>query len=421
MSDTSSRLNGRANRYNVKMRDAALPLLALLAFSTACKGKPESTPAPTPSASAPTIVSATKPNVGDGGTALTDEEKKEHALSIAALAKGRAAVAQKKYAIAIRDFDEAVKHAPRDAQPLGERGYVKYLSSDMTGAQTDLEAARDLGGSPKTMAAIWFNLGLVRERKADAEGARSAFATSQSISPSKAAEEKIAGLSACTAEITQGGDDLQKASNWLETAALMQIDPTPTNEKNAKDVVCIFSTTADGSGDQHGICDGPPPWIVAHDHLSFFARSHILYPSQGKDSKVLVDEIGMVGDWPAHCTGSSDGSGKIIGHYGWTTRTYNGSMGVMFQEGDDTSGAVNLIDNGECKCGDAPGSVDDTFYDLKTGAALVHVRRPIAVSADAPLVKLGVQGSMIRITEAGCDTSIDLDKLHGGTSDAGKK
>jgi hypothetical protein len=405
----------------MKMRDAALPLLLLLAFSAACKTKPESAPAPAPSASASAVVSATKLYVGDGGAPLTAEEKKEHALSAAALAKGRSAVAKKNYATAIRSFDEAVKHAPRDAQPLGERGYVKYLSSDMTGAQTDLEAARDLGGSPKTMAAIWFNLGLVRKRNADAEGARSAFATSQSISPSKAAEGEIAGLSECTAEITQGGDDLQKAANWQETAAIMQIDPTPTNEKNAKDVVCIFSMTADGSGDQHGVCDGPPPWIVAHDHLLYFAHSHVLYPSQGKDSKVLVDEIGMVGDWPAHCTGSFDGSGKIIGHYGWTTKAYNGSMGVMFQEGDDTSGAVNLIDNGDCKCGDAPGSVDDTFYDLKTGAALVKVRRPIAVSADAPLVKLDVQGSMIRISEAGCNTSIDLDQIHAGPSDAGKK
>lgn len=404
------------------MREVARTLVLLLACSTACKSKPDVMASPTPSASTttPTIASATTVTASDAGAPLTEEEKKEHALFLAAMAKGRAAATKRDYFTAVHAFDDAVKHAPRDAQPLGERGYVKYLSSDLKGAKTDLEAARDLGGSPKVMAAIWFNLGLLRERAADAEGARSAFATSQSISPSNAAEEKIAGLSSCTAEITPGGTDLQKTANWLETATIMQIDPAPQNEKEAKDAVCIFSATADGSGDQHGICDGPPPWVVAHNHLFFFAHSHVLYPSQGKNSKVLVDEIGMVGGWPAHCTGFSDGSGKIIGHYGWTTRSFNGSMGVMFQEGDDTSGAVNLTDMGDVKCGDAPGSVDDTFYDLKTGAALVDVRRPIAASSESPLVKLDVSGSTIRISEAGCDTTIDLDTLHGGITDAGK-
>jgi Tetratricopeptide repeat len=403
------------------MREAANALLVLLFFCPACKSKPEGTPPPTPSASASAVASATKPNLADASVPLTEEEKKAHALSLAAVSKGRAAVGKKDFPAAIAAFDEAVKLSPRDAQPIGERGYVKFLSGDVNGAETDLEAARDLGSTPKVMASIWFNLGLVRERRADAEGARSAFATSQEISPTKAAAAKLVGLSTCAAEITATADDLQKAANWSEAAKIMQIDPAPANEKDAKDAVCIFSISADGSSDQHDQCDTAPPWVVAHDHLFFFAHSHIVFPAARSTSKLFIDEVGMVGGWPAHCTGQSGGSGKIIGHYGWTTKTYDGAMGVMFQPCDDTSGAVNLADMGDIKCGDAPGSVDDTFYDLKTGAALVNVRRPIAVSANAPLVHLDVQGSLVRISGAGCNTSLDLDSLHGGTIDAGKK
>jgi hypothetical protein len=405
------------------MREAKWTMIALSfgVLGGACKSKLDSAPVPTPSASVSAVASTTKPNLADASVPLTEEEKKAHALSLVAVSKGRTAAAKKDFPTAIAAFDEAVKLSPHDAGPLGERGYVKFLSGDVDGAQTDLEAARDLGSTPKIMASIWFNLGLVRERRADAEGARTAFATSQAISPTKAAAAKLTGLSTCTAEITQTADDLQKAANWREAASIMQIDPPPTNEKNAKDAVCIFSMSADGSSDQHGICDAPPPWTVAHDHLSFFAHSQIVFPSQGASSTLLIEDVGMVGGWPAHCTGQSGGSGKIIGHYGWTTKTYDGAMGVMFQSGDDTSDAVNLTDMGDCKCGDAPGSVDDTFYDLKTGAALVNVRRPIAVSADAPLVHLDVQSSLVRISGAGCNTTINLDSLHGGPADAGKK
>jgi hypothetical protein len=405
------------------MRDVSKFSFAIAVMIGACKSQSDgaaASPAPSTSSSAAEVASVAT-RATDAGAALTEEEKKEHALFLAAMAKGRAAATKRDYFTAIRAFDDAVKHAPHDAQPLGERGYVKYLSNDMKGARTDLEAARALGASPKTMAAIWFNLGLVRERQGDTEGARAAFANSESISHSKAAEDEIAGLSSCTADITPGGDDLQKAANWRETAILLQIDPQPQNEKSAKDAVCIFSTTADGSGDEHGVCDGPSPWLVAHDHSFYFARAHVLYPSQSKNSKLLVDDVGMIGSWPAHCTGEADASGKIIGHYGWTTKTFDGREGVMFAPGDDTSGAVSLTDMGDVKCGDAPGSVDDTFYDLKTGAALVGIRRPIAASSSEPLVKLDVSGSTIRITQAGCDTTIDLDTLHGGSADAGKK
>jgi hypothetical protein len=405
------------------MRSRVEIFFALLACASGCKSKPDVTPAPTPiaSSSAAAATASVATTTTDAGAPLTEDEKKEHALFVAAMAKGRAAVARHDYFTAARAFDDAVKHAPHDARPLGERGYVKYLSNDMKGARTDLEAARDLGASPKTMAAIWFNLGLLREREGDAERARAAFANSESISHSKAAEDKIAGLSSCTADIGAGTSDLQKAANWLETASLLQIDPTPPNEKIAKDAVCIFSSTADGSGDAHGVCDTAPPWLVAHDHLLYFARAHVLYPAQSKDWKLFVDDVGQVGSWPAHCTGETDASGKIVGQYGWTTRTFDGKNGVMFAPGDDTSSAVNLTDMGDCQCGDAPGSIDDTFYDLKTGSVLLDVHRTVAIGASAPLVKLEVTGTTIHITENGCNSTIDLATLHGGNADAGKK
>jgi hypothetical protein len=301
-----------------------------------------------------------------------------------------------------------VKHAPRDARPLGERGYVKFLSGDPIGAEKDLEAARDLGASPKIMAQIWFNLGLVREQNADSEGARSAFATSQSISPSNAAAAKIKGLSTCLAEVTNGDADLQPMKDWVQAAGAVSSEDAPADEAKAKDVVCTYSWSADTSGDKHDACDGAPPWIVAHDHLSFYSHVDILFPTTAKGVQVFVADQGMNGSWPAHCTGESDSSAKMDGKFAWTTATYNGAMGVMFQKGEDTSEGVNVIDNGEFSCGDAPGSVDDQFYDLTTGAELLHVRRPIAVSAKGPLSTLTFQNGVVAIAGAGCNQQIDL-------------
>jgi Tfp pilus assembly protein PilF len=392
------------------MAEAKHTLMIALLLCGACKSKSSDAPAPTATASATAALSIASHATAhaDTGIANSIDEKKEHALMLSATAKGRSAAAKKDWPAAIAAFDEAVKHAPRDARPLGERGYVKFLSGDPIAAEKDLEAARDLGASPKIMAQIWFNLGLVREQNGDGEGARTAFATSQSLNASKAAAAKIKGLSTCLAEVTNGDTDLQAMKDWVQAAGTVSSEDAPADEAKAKDVTCTYSWSADTSGDKHDACDGAPPWIVAHDHLSFYSHVDILFPSTTKGVQVYVADQGMNGSWPAHCTGESDSTAKMDGKFGWTTATYAGAMGVMFQPGEDTSDAVNLTDNGEFSCGDAPGSITDAFYDLSTGAELLEVRRPIAVSAKAPLSTVAFQNGVVTIGGAGCNQSVDL-------------
>jgi len=395
-------------------------VLATAVLFTGCKSKSnEAGPTPVATASAtPSAAHGPAPARVDAGEVASVDEKKEHALMLAATAKGRSAAAKKDFPAAIAAFTDAVKHAPHDARPLGERGYVRFLSGDSDGAETDLEAARHLGAPPKIAAQIWFNLGLVREQQGDGEGARTAFATSQSLAPTRAAAGKIAGLSTCTVEVSTPADP-QPAASWIEAAALVSSEPAPATEADAKNAVCTYSWSADTTGEPHDACDGDAPWLVAHDHAAFFSHVNVVWTGKGGATNLYVLDKGQSGNWPAHCTGGVDVKATKQGKFAWITTTYDGSTGTMIQHGEDTTGAVNLIDQGDFFCADAAGSVDDDFYDLASGAALLHVSRPVAVGAKGPLATLTVQNGVVAIGGAGCNQSIDL-KRGKFSSDAGK-
>jgi tetratricopeptide (TPR) repeat protein len=388
----------------------ALLLIALI-FSSGCKSS--SSNSANASASASSTSASTTPSARiaaeekkiDAGPVM---DKKQSAAFLAAMAKARADVAKKNYDAAIAAYGDAITISPRDAAAIGERGYVRYLSGDDSGAERDLTAARSFGATPKVAAEIWFNLGLVRLRRGDGDGARSAFATSQSIAPSAAAAKKLEGLSMCTAELSTSDTDLPKVADFQGAAKIMEIDPGAVADAGAKGAVCIHSYTADGSGDEHDVCNGAPPWLVSHDHLSFFQHVDILFPAKSPAGALFVADVGMQGDWPAHCTGASDSKAEIDGKFGWTTTTYNAAGGVMIQKGEDTKGAQGLVDQGDFFCANGIGSVDDAFYDLDTGAALLHVRRPIAINATAPIATVAMKNGVVTLGGPGCNQTVDL-------------
>ncbi len=132
---------------------------------------------------------------------MTADEKQASKTYAAALGEGRAATSAKRYDDAIAAFDRAIAAKPGDARALSERGYARLLARDLASATKDLDRALEGTSDPALSGPIHFNLGLVAEARGDAEGARVAFARSNAVRPTKAAQAKLAGKSACVAVV----------------------------------------------------------------------------------------------------------------------------------------------------------------------------------------------------------------------------
>ncbi len=118
-----------------------------------------------------------------------------------ALKRGRALTVSKKYADAIAAFDEALAALPDDARATSERGYAKFLSGDTRGAEKDFdqavrEAPRD---DKKLRAQIYFNLGLVKDKEGDRNEAQTDFRSSYEYNPTAQAKAK---MSACPVHVS---------------------------------------------------------------------------------------------------------------------------------------------------------------------------------------------------------------------------
>ena len=187
---------------------AVLPVFLL----AACKGS-QTAPA---QGDAATVVNLALPDAGVARTkpvasasAKPGDRRKagvadaaRQASFASAIAHGRNATTSKRYDDAIHAFGDALLAMPDSASALAERGYAELLGDHLDDAEKDLVKARGLTADPALLGPIAFNLGLVREKRKDTDGARAAFALSNDLHPTKAAQAKLAGRGgsdSCTA------------------------------------------------------------------------------------------------------------------------------------------------------------------------------------------------------------------------------
>ncbi|MDB4995506.1 MAG: hypothetical protein JWM74_2938 [Myxococcaceae bacterium] len=347
---------------------------------------------------------------GDGGGPFvpTQEQRVRFRSYAAAMKAGRLATRDKRYDVAKAEFSRAIEAVPKDARARGERGYASLLAGELDEALEDLEAARALGALPEVEAQIWFNLGLVREKKAEPEAARAAFANADAIRPSAATAAKLVGKSRCTAE--KGLFDKKRTLprvvgfRGAHKAILGDELVTPDTEAAAKLEVCTHSNGAGNNAP--GACDMPNgPWSVTRDYMLYTENAATIFPLG--DGKMLVDPGTRVGGWPAHCTGASSIDGSFAGDFVHTVFERDGTQSVMIAEMGD-AGDEWLGEGQACK--DGYGSVTDDFYD-RTGRHLVHLVRTTAPSKSNPDVTLTIVGSTIVLAGGGCNEAIDLAQL----------
>jgi hypothetical protein len=186
--------------------------------------------------------------------ALTAAESRAYQ---AALGKGRLATQKQDWAAACAAFDQALAIAPEDARARAERGYARLLADDLDGAAKDFAAAQGHSSDKKLEAQIWYNAGLVAERRSNSEEARAAFARSFALNPTAAANGKLDGKSRCIVGTDRSLTAPKNYPNWravwngLAANAGVPAPATDVAARNALHIdtcptVCVGNTDHDG-------------------------------------------------------------------------------------------------------------------------------------------------------------------------------
>lgn len=186
------------------------PLL-FVALASACSGKESAPPAPAPSVVVPSpslgsgsAVGHAVPKTTPPADAAVPEDPAVRAAYRKGMRAGRKATDAKRYAAAIAGFDAALAAKPNDARALGERGYARLLAgTDLDAAMRDLDASAGGTKNQKHLSTIWFNRGLIHEKRGDAANATASFAIANLMRPTKAAAAKLAGKTVCPVEVTR--------------------------------------------------------------------------------------------------------------------------------------------------------------------------------------------------------------------------
>jgi hypothetical protein len=366
-------------------------LLVSVVLAAGCRGEKPPGPAKAGSGSGSAAAAAAAAKAGSGsgsGSAQqpADDPKAREAYRLG-MKKGRKATIAKTYKEAIAGFDEALAAKPNDARALGERGFARLLEgSDLDAAKRDFDLATGGTNDPQLLSELWFNRGLVEEKRGNAENATAAFVVANTLRPSKAAQAKIAGKSACPVTTSRSlslPGDLGKpaeAKSWIPLAtALLHLegDDVPktgaealralTSSDQAPMLPALFVAGADGilyayvvwdrgvmlraqpigvayggrcAGMVQGsIVEASTKWI--HARITEVTSDGPTYVCQGKDDE-LVECTGKEGEVPMG-TACRGGSTKVRDV---AIDRVSGHVALVLEQPDGKTANVELADDG---------------------------------------------------------------------------
>jgi hypothetical protein len=236
----------------VAMRRLATPVAMLLAIGCD-KTDPAPTPAAITSVAAPVPPPTSSPRPARSGpTPVNTRETKPLSAKEAAayqayekaFVRGRLATGRKDYPAAIKAFDEALKNSPNDFRARAERGYAKLLAGDLDGAEADLSNVKG-SSDVKLWAQVWFNRGLIAQKRGRPEEARHCFARSQHLHATKAAATKLSGTSLCPLQVDRLRPVGPPLASWFDVWKRIaephwrRWNPKPTNDATAREALRV--------------------------------------------------------------------------------------------------------------------------------------------------------------------------------------
>lgn len=379
-------------------RTASFTLATLLVLLSGCS-RPKDAPkpatsaaaiAPVTSSSAPSPAEKPKPAAprASAGTVveLSEAEKEADIRYRAALERGRRATTAKSYDAAAKAFTEALSAKPNDARALGERGYAALQAGNLDAAEGDFLDADGRTHDPALAAQIFFNEGLLAERKGDLEAAKVSYARSQQSHPTAAAKAKIEQLhaSTCTAAFIPLNRALAHYANWVELWNTLGMMDKKTTEQDVKDALL----GQDKCTDACAVNDGELWYIVVPS-------------ATGLDVLRAVDH-GVMDRCASYPKFEFSRHGSIL---------IASSSNEDLQIGLCDPKCDNEQENGQCPtcCDDGPGHRYDNFIDLSTKKALLRVAQysPHGESFQPLPVTLDDTGA-VHVAGGGCDKVIPL-------------
>lgn len=328
----------------------------------------------------------------------------------AAIQAGRKQTAAKDYDAAIASFDAALQQIADHPRALSGRGYARLLAGKLDEAEADLRKALAAPGTKKLEGAIAFNLGLVAEKRGDADVAKAQFALSNALNPSKAAQDKLAGAGACPAEVRYNSPESNLYADWKEVwkaladEGLFDAAAPPADEAAAKKEVCTSEALVENEKDAFDACAKSPggPWLVKHYYDFGGHNLAVIEPADAGQWRVSL--LGMAGGGRCGCLSDASidaGSGLVT----WKLTEF---VPIDVME-NDKGEIVDCEGDGDCfsACGEELDATLTTFVFHPTIASATAVSVPDFFDAPAKAtVKL--EGAEIVISGGGCDRRVPI-------------
>lgn len=304
---------------------------------------------------------------------LPAEDPDAHKKYRAALNKGRKATDAKNYKDAIAGFDEALVIKKGDARAISERGYARLLSGDLDGASRDLDDSASRTKDRKLLSSIWFNRGLVDEKRGKQDSALVAFYLANALRPTDAAAKKIQGKTVCPVNVYRPYDrqgdftSTWEATDWQDLAK--QAAEELEGKRPATEAEALEALTGDKT----------VPKLPATITIRSF-EDHVAYVVWKDGNKLRAIPIGyaMGGRCPGELAFEITGtSGSLVFIHG--TEAEDGGYTFMCEDkqGDlyECTGAENEVGAGTACLGGTPTEYHLVF-DAKQGKVVLGIGQP---------------------------------------------
>jgi tetratricopeptide (TPR) repeat protein len=316
-----------------------------------------------------------QPRVSVGSRiALSGADLQQEREFLAALGRGRKATSAKDYQAAADAYRRALEIRPFDARALGEQGFALLQSNDLNGAEFSFRMAEGRAPEPLVSAQIFYNQGLVAEKRGDLEGATLAFARSLATHKTSAAEKKTKQLAAstCTAAFLRLSDSLEHYENWRGLHSKLRGGKAPASDQEAMTDLEVSSCT---------------PACAVGDNMSW----HVVVPSAGGlDVLRNVDSGGFY-----RCGGPPSFEFELRGHY----------LRIISTNTELTTANFGPCDENVCmkSCADGPSHRYESFVDLTNKRALLRISQFAPLSDSFKPLPITFSEQEVKIAAGNCD------------------